>query len=123
MGTPAPTNLDQHGAEVLAVALALAEGSSHPLAQALARALRDRALCPPQLEGVTEQPGYGIEAQWQGVRVRWAAPHGWGPTPRSVTAAYLAIGAQTHAFTFADQLRPGAAEVVPRCKRRARRCG
>ncbi|MCH8465139.1 MAG: cadmium-translocating P-type ATPase [Roseinatronobacter sp.] len=112
LGTPAPTNLDQHGAEVLAVALALSEGSSHPLAQALARALRDRGLAPAVLDRVSEVAGYGIEAQWQGAQVRLGRAAWVGATPRSVTAAYLAIGAQTHAFTFADQLRPGAAEVV-----------
>ena len=112
MGTPVPTNLDQHGPDTCSVALALAEGSSHPLAQALARALRERGVQPAELEHLTEQPGYGMEGQWQGQRVRLGRADWVGAEARSTTAAYLALGNATHAFTFADQLRPGAADVV-----------
>ncbi len=112
MGTPVPTNLDRHPPDARAVALALAEASSHPLAQALARALRDHEVAPAELEAVTEQAGHGIEAIWQGTTVRLGRAAWVGAETRGVTAAYLAIGEQTHAFTFTDQLRPGAKEVV-----------
>ncbi len=112
MGTPVPTNLDQHPQAVGAVALALAEASGHPLAQALARALRDRGVAPADVDAIAEAAGYGIEGQWQGQRVRLGRAEWVGAEARSVTAAYLGIGATTQAFTFADQLRPGAAEVV-----------
>ncbi len=112
MGTPAPTNLDQHQGEASRVALALAEASSHPLATALARALRDRGVEPAPVEEITEQAGYGVEGMWQGTRVRLGRAPWVGAEARNVTAAYLAIGEDTRAFTFADQLRSGAAEVV-----------
>ncbi|WP_296474654.1 heavy metal translocating P-type ATPase [Roseinatronobacter sp.] len=112
MGTSVPTNLDQHSPETCAVALALADASSHPLAQALARALRERGVQPAQLDNLTEQPGYGMEAQWRGQSVRLGRADWVGAEARSTTAAYLALDGATHAFTFADQLRPGAADVV-----------
>lgn len=112
LGTPAPTNLDAHPPEVLSVALALAQASSHPLASALARAARDSGVQAADVGTITEQAGYGIEGQWQGVGVRLGRAEWVGAQARDVTAAYLAIDGQTHAFTFADQLRPGAAEVV-----------
>jgi len=112
MGTPVPTNLDQHSPETRAVALALADASSHPLAQALARALRERGVQPAQLDNLTEQPGYGMAAQWRGQSVRLGRADWVGAEARSTTAAYLALDGATHAFTFADQLRPGAADVV-----------
>ncbi len=112
MGTPAPTNLDQHQGEASRVALALSEASSHPLAAALARALRDRGVEPAPVEGITEQAGYGVDGIWQGKRARLGRAPWVGAEARAVTAAYLAIGEETYAFTFADQLRPGAAEVV-----------
>ena len=62
-GTPVPTNLDQHGRTAQSVALALAEGSSHPLSRALTVALRDRGVEPAALTDLAEQPGYGTEAQ------------------------------------------------------------
>ncbi len=112
MGTPVPTNLEQHPADDMRVALALAAASSHPLAVALARALTERGVQPAPVDDITEQPGYGIEGFWQGQRVRLGRA-GWvGADARAMTAAYLGIGDRTRTFTFADQLRPGAAEVV-----------
>ncbi len=112
MGTPVPTNLDQHAPDVCSVALALADASGHPLAQALARSLREHGVQPADLANLTEQPGYGMEGQWQGQRVRLGRADWVGAQARTTTAAYLALGGATHAFTFADQLRPGAADVV-----------
>ncbi|TVP74089.1 MAG: cadmium-translocating P-type ATPase [Rhodobacteraceae bacterium] len=112
MGTPAPTNLDAQPPQAQRVALGLAESSGHPLALALAKGLRDLGVEPAALETVHEVPGYGVEAIWNGARVRLGRAEWVGATPEGVTAAYLSIGGQTHGFTFADQLRPGAAEVV-----------
>lgn len=112
MGTPVPTNLDRHPQDALQVALALAEASSHPLAAALARALQQRGIAPARLEELQEQSGYGVQGVWQGQKVRLGRADWVGATPRSVTAAYLAIGTGSRAFTFADQLRPGAETVV-----------
>ncbi len=112
LGTPEPTNLDDHSEDASRVALALARGSSHPLAQALARALTDRGIQPVALDAVQEVPGYGIEGLWQGDRVRLGRAAWVGAEMRESTAAYLSLGGRTHAFTFADRLRPGAEGLV-----------
>jgi Cu2+-exporting ATPase len=112
MGTPVPTNAGDHPTEEQRVALALADASGHPLAQALAKGLRDLGLRPVTLDDVAEVPGYGIEGQWRGQRVRLGRAAWVGAEPQAVTSAYLSLGGQTRAFTFADQLRPGAETVV-----------
>jgi len=116
MGTPVPDNLDDHPADSLRVALALAEGSSHPLALALARALRERGLTPARVSDLREAPGYGVQGDWRGQPVRLGRA-GWvGATHAATTGAYLSIGARTHSFTFTDALRPGAEQVVAALK-------
>lgn len=112
MGTPVPDNLGDHPPEALRVALALAGASSHPLARALAGALRERGLEPAPVEALREAPGYGVQGDWQGIPVRLGRA-GWvGATHAATTGAYLSIGEATRSFTFTDALRPGAAEVV-----------
>lgn len=121
LGTPDPTNLDDHPEPAARVALALAQGSGHPLAQALAKGLSARGLRPARLEAVQEVPGYGVEGLWQGQKVRLGRA-GWvGATALDSTAAYLTIGDTTRAFTFADRLRPGAEELVAALKRQGKR--
>ncbi|MCC5971348.1 MAG: cadmium-translocating P-type ATPase [Pararhodobacter sp.] len=112
LGTPDPTNLDDHPEAAACIALALAQGSGHPLAQALAKGLSGRGLRPARLEAMQEVPGYGIEAQWQGHKVRLGRAAWVGAEALDSTAAYLAIGNERRAFTFADRLRPGAEELV-----------
>ncbi|MGP9790616.1 heavy metal translocating P-type ATPase [Roseinatronobacter sp. NSM] len=112
MGTPAPTNLEAHGATETRAALALAEASSHPLAQALAQALRMRGVDPAPLQDVQEVPGYGVEGSWQGQRVRLGRAAWVGAVPVEMTAAYFSRDDATGAFTFSDALRPGAEDVV-----------
>ena len=112
MGTPAPTNLESAPDDARRVALALAEASSHPLAASLAKGLRDMGVRPAPIANLAEVPGYGVEGQWHGARVRLGRPAWVGADPLDSTAAYLSLGDATHAFTFTDQLRPGAEDVV-----------
>ncbi len=79
-GKPELDDLAAHKAHDLSVALALAEGSSHPLAQALTRAARDAGgVTPATLERVKEiPPGKGIVLTGKGARCALAAPNGWG---------------------------------------------
>lgn len=117
MGTPVPTNLDEHPTEVLAVALALATGSSHPLAVALTDMLCAAGITPASIEAVREVPGYGMEGLWHGNRVRLGRAEWCGAKAQAVTATYLSMASGTpHVFTFADRLRPGAAEAVASLK-------
>jgi Cu2+-exporting ATPase len=112
MGTPLPDNLDDHPEEALRVALALAEASGHPLARALATALRARGLDPAAVDDLHEAPGYGVQGVWQGHDVKLGRA-GWvGATHCATTGAYLSLGDATRSFTFTDALRPGAEEVV-----------
>jgi len=109
LGTPTPTNLDQLPMDALAVATALAAGSSHPLAQAITRAA---VVLPAQVSDVREVPGYGIEARMEGQIVRLGRAEWVGATPALETATYLSVAGQTHAILFADKLRPGAETAV-----------
>ena len=112
MGTPVPDNLDAHPEDALRVALGLAEGSSHPLARALAGACRARGLEPAVITDLREAPGYGVQGDWQGMPVKLGRA-GWvGATHAATTGAYLSLGDATHSFTFTDALRPGAADLV-----------
>ena len=112
MGTPAPTNLDAASADARRVALALAEASGHPLAMSLAKGLRDLGVRPALVSDLTEVPGYGVEGQWHGSRVRLGRAAWVGADAVDTTAAYLSLDNATHPFTFTDQLRPGAEDVV-----------
>lgn len=112
-GTPDLTNMGDFARKDLEVALALAEGSAHPLAVSLTQAARSAGIKPACVEQVTEVPGYGTEGRWQGQVVRLGRA-GWvGGMQGAQTGAWLAIGSRApQAFLFTDALRPGAAEAV-----------
>jgi len=113
MGAPEPVSLDALGSRDLEIAAALGAASSHPLAQSVANAARTLGVIPALLTDVTEVPGHGVQAMWQGQRVRLGRANWVGASPLDVTAAYLAIGSDTpQAIAFADHMRPGAPEAV-----------
>ncbi|ANB33643.1 Cu2+-exporting ATPase [Rhodovulum sulfidophilum] len=115
LGAPEPTNLGDHPRRDLEIALALAEGSAHPLARALAEAARQAGLHPARVSDIREVPGYGVEGALGGETVRFgrAAWVGAGAAPGSETASWLRVGARAPVtFTFADRLRPGAETAV-----------
>jgi len=112
-GQPEPDNLDSIGREDLELALALAQGSAHPLACALRDGARAAGITPAQLTLVHEVPGKGIEGNWNGQIVRLGRAGWLGAQACDQTATYLAVGAGTPvAFTFTDALRDGAAQAV-----------
>jgi P-type Cu2+ transporter len=113
LGAPEPTNIDAHSADDLTVAAALAGASGHPLSLALAAALRARGVVPADVTDLREVPGYGVEGRHAGRTVRLGRA-GWaGQGVLNETATWLDTGHGTPAaFTFADRLRPGAAEAV-----------
>ncbi|GHG88993.1 heavy metal translocating P-type ATPase [Pseudodonghicola xiamenensis] len=112
-GTPELTNLQDHASTDLAVALALAEVSAHPLSVALTRAARAAGIVPAEITDVTEVPGYGTQGQWQGRLVRLGRATWVGAAQGSQTAAWLSVGeGEARPFFFSDALRPGATEAV-----------
>jgi Cu2+-exporting ATPase len=108
LGRPEPVGLADHAPDALAVAVALAGASSHPLASALA----GQGIRPATVTGLREVPGYGVEGQWLGRTVRLGRADWVGAPPLAVTATYLALNGTTHAFAFTDRLRPGADVAV-----------
>lgn len=121
-GTPELTNLAAHDTSDIAIALALAEMSSHPLAISLANAGRSAGITPARVADLAEVPGYGTQGIWQGQRVRLGRATWTGATPGAETTAWLAIGdAAPRAFTFTDRLRPGAANAVQHLMRQGKR--
>ena len=112
-GAPEVTNLGDHSRRDLEVALALAEASSHPLSQALARAARAAGIKPARVLDTAELPGFGTEGQLHDQTVRLGRLEWVGGTPVEATAAYLDAGdGKIRVFTFADSLRAGAEEAV-----------
>ncbi|SEM26569.1 Cu2+-exporting ATPase [Roseovarius tolerans] len=112
-GTPHLTNLDKLPRAAVETALALAQGSSHPLAQAITKAARDAGFAAAEVRDVTEVPGYGTKGLIAGEEVRLGRASWTGAEGLSQTATYLKIGAAAPlGLTFTDALRPGAEDAV-----------
>ena len=110
LGKPEATNLDRHDARDLAVAAALAAGSSHPLAQALADAI---GVAPAKVTEIREVPGFGVEGRFGGRTVRLGRASWVGAEAGADTAAWLRIGSDApQEFPVADRLRPGVEKMV-----------
>ncbi len=116
LGVPEPMGLGNQPRDALAVAAALAAGSAHPLARALAEGARGLGIDPARVTDLREVPGHGVEGLWQGARVRLGRADWCGATPVPFMATYLGAAGQTHAFAFTDRLRPGAAKAVAALK-------
>ncbi|MDX1782344.1 MAG: heavy metal translocating P-type ATPase, partial [Thalassovita sp.] len=112
-GTPELTNLGAHATCDMELALALAQGSAHPLSVSLTGAMQDAGVNPARIDDLTEVPGYGTEASWQGRRVRLGRAAWVGAPAQAETTAWLSIeGEEPTPFTFNDRLREGAEEAV-----------
>ncbi|MBL9062371.1 heavy metal translocating P-type ATPase [Tabrizicola sp.] len=116
LGAPEPVALADQPRQAVAVAAALAAGSSHPLARALAEGARSLGIAPADVTDIREVPGQGIEGRYQDARVRLGRADWCGATPVAATATYLTLAGETHAFPFTDRLRPGAEAAVKTLK-------
>ena len=119
-----PQLVSQVPPEARGVALALAQGSGHPLSQALAQAMVQAGVQPAPVENLREVPGQGVEGTHQGHRVGlgradWlGADHG----SAAVSASWLSLGQGAPIrLEFTDRLRPGAEETVRRILASGRR--
>jgi len=121
-GTPRLTNLDALPREAVECALALAQGSSHPLARAITNAATEAGFAPARIRDVSEVPGYGTRGTVDGCEIRLGRAGWTGAQGVSETATFLRIGDRPPvAFTFTDALRPGAEEAVEALMRQGKR--
>ncbi|WP_439137454.1 heavy metal translocating P-type ATPase [Roseicyclus sp.] len=112
-GAPKPLAPAHLTGDAARVALALAQGSAHPLSASLAQALSARGTRPAHVIDLAEVPGHGVQGMWQGRRVRLGRAAWVGATASTATASFLSLGDDAPiAIPFADSLRDGAAELV-----------
>lgn len=115
MGTPEWANPDALPIAARPVALALARASSHPLSRALAAGIMAEAGGAAEVEALTEQPGFGVSARWQGQQVRLGRADWVGAEAgaAALSSSWLKIGSDAPIrLDFTDQLRPGAEACV-----------
>ncbi|WP_417270945.1 heavy metal translocating P-type ATPase [Celeribacter sp.] len=116
-GRPELSNLAQIEPRARGIAMALASGSAHPLSAAIYEACRKADVIPAKLEAITEIPGQGVEARFDGKTVRLGRATWIGADPLPQTATYLKVGdGAAVAFAFVDHLRDGAAQAVEALK-------
>ena len=117
-GRPQVTNLGDHSRRDMSIALALAEGSSHPLSQSLAAAITDAGVTPAKVTDITEVPGFGSQGTWNGHTVRLGRGSWVGGGESPETVAWLKVGEiEAMPFKFEDQIRDGADALVSQLQR------
>ena len=116
VGRPRLFYYDVEGSEAEAIAAALARASTHPLSQALVRALHPGDVA---LTNLREQPGHGVEATIDGALWRLGSSawcglgEGDGDGDGDTTAVWLSCdGAVRATFRFEDEVRADAREAV-----------
>ena len=108
-------------AATLALAAGLAQSSLHPLSRALVRHARQLGITPVLPDAVSEHPGSGLSATWQGQSVRLGS-RAWCGLPEALADEGLLefafrLGDQSPVvFAFEDALRPDAAETIATLK-------
>ncbi|MEX0969946.1 MAG: heavy metal translocating P-type ATPase [Paracoccaceae bacterium] len=118
-GRPVLSNAQTLSDEHMALAMALAEGSAHPLSQAIALAAQQRGIAPVRLSDIAEHPGFGTLGLLGGQEARlgraeWVGADGDGGAR---TTAWLRLG-QNPAIelVFEDDARADAADTVARLR-------
>lgn len=102
------------------VALALARASSHPLARALAAALKADDVKAAELDDLVEVPGFGIEGCVDGIPARLGRPDWLGLAPADghdgLETGFRLGDGPARRLRFADLLRPDAACAIAELK-------
>jgi Cu2+-exporting ATPase len=99
---PDPVVLASLPSDAASVALSLASNSRHPISRALADALAAAGQRAVELAEISEKPGEGLFARWQGKQVTLRRPEG----ASGIAVALNIEGHPTWLIPFADRLRP-----------------
>jgi P-type Cu+ transporter len=112
---------------MLRIAGAVEDASEHPIAQAIARAARERFGALPAVEGFANREGLGVDGTVEGQTVRVGRPD--GPLPAGLDAALRAAQAKGRTavvaslrgepravLVVADTVKPTSAEAVARLR-------
>lgn len=91
------------------VAAALAGASRHPLSRAIAEEAKARGVTAAKVTNIREVPGFGVEGECVGRRIRLGRPE-WVGTPSDYAVA-IDAGGVLEGFRFAETLRPDAVET------------
>jgi Cu2+-exporting ATPase len=113
LGRPEPVDLDAISPARRGVVLALARASRHPLSQALRRALEAQAVVPAEVEGLCEEPGFGMRGIWFGQPVSLGRPAA-AAANAMMAVAFTLDGEPPVLLHFHDRLRPDAVATVRR---------
>jgi P-type Cu+ transporter len=116
-GEPAVTGIDAlrgSTAEALAIAMALEQGSDHPLAKAVRMRGTAEGLTPAAVQGFRNHPGQGVEAivdgrHWRFGRPGWIVPE---PAPELAARIDAVEAAGQTAMLLADEAAPVAIFAV-----------
>lgn len=110
--------------QVLALAASVEQRSTHPVAQAVVRAARERSLTLREATDLHEQPGHGLSATFEGHKVvigraKWLIDNGipvespGGETPNNLSVLLLACdGILIGRLHLTDTVRPEARSAV-----------
>jgi Cu+-exporting ATPase len=101
--------------DVLAMAAAVEAASEHPLARAVVRYAEGRGLTPPTATDVRTEPGRRVSGTVNGVRIAVGNYAAGG-------VAVTVDGTTRGSLTFADAVRPGAADAVAALRAAGVRC-
>ena len=99
----------------MAVAVAMAQGSAHPMSKAIAEFGDAAGIAPAVLEDIVEEPGMGTRATLDGQEVRLGRAVWSGVESHDVaqSASWLRIGQGTPAvLLFEDTMRAETAETI-----------
>ena len=109
LGKPTLLNFDSIDPLDLAIAAALAGGSSHPRSVAIAAAAQGRGLPNVEVSDVIEEAGHGVTGTWDTNRVSLGRADWVG----AGTGTTLRVeGRPAVSFTFEDTLREGVAPLL-----------
>src|SRR5690606_31686838 len=109
---PDPAIIASLGAVEASVCLALASQSRHPLSRSLVNALTAKGHRAAELTEIKEVPGTGVMARWNGQAVALRRPE----SAAGVASALVIGEGPVHLISYADHLRPDAAEALARLR-------